>query len=433
MPYNESHSELREHPKTKRLKRALNISLPTAIGHLQCLWWWVMDYAPNGDLSRYDAADIAEGAEWEGDPETFVSALLECRIGPEGVGFLERTPDGRLLIHDWYQYGGKLVTKRFVDAYRKRTGSPPTHDEMRSAGLPLPPQTDVSESSVGAPSEVARISDELPCDRAGRAAERSVAERRAAEHSVSKEQQQQSVEESVRGDPAPLVHVDLPAAAAASDKSQGDAENALLPRPDENPMAYVNRVLAGSPDFWKTELDRRWRKAERDGGIRHEWPWKRRLVRDWVTGADEPPEPPKKVFAAPPLVRLAEAKNGRQNGHHNGSAPPAPVSEDASPSSIREALRDALKPPGASPEAIDAYLAALAADSPERAKLVEVVEMAMPPGLLADRSSPAYCATLDNQLRKLVTMKVCDRTLVLPENYSAPNIAETKPVLEEGA
>jgi len=35
----ESHQTLGQHPKTRKLARLLNISAPTAVGHLQFLWW----------------------------------------------------------------------------------------------------------------------------------------------------------------------------------------------------------------------------------------------------------------------------------------------------------------------------------------------------------------------------------------------------------
>jgi len=40
--YIQSHEEIATHPKTRRLARALGISLPTVIGHLHLLWWWCL-------------------------------------------------------------------------------------------------------------------------------------------------------------------------------------------------------------------------------------------------------------------------------------------------------------------------------------------------------------------------------------------------------
>lgn len=97
----ESHQDLGRHPKTKRLKRRLNISLPAVVGHLHYLWWWALDFAEDGDLSKYDAADIADAAMWEDDPEVWEAALIE-------VGFM----DEDRTLHDWYEYAGRFIQLR---------------------------------------------------------------------------------------------------------------------------------------------------------------------------------------------------------------------------------------------------------------------------------------------------------------------------------
>jgi hypothetical protein len=105
----ESHQEIGRHPKTKRLARMLGVSLPTAIGHLQLLWWWALDFAPDGSLTTFDDGDIADAMLWEGDPATLVSAL-------SSAGWL----DSDRGIHDWYDYAGKLVERRRMEAERLR-------------------------------------------------------------------------------------------------------------------------------------------------------------------------------------------------------------------------------------------------------------------------------------------------------------------------
>lgn len=112
MAWLESHQALADHPKTRKLMRILGVSKPTAIGHLHCLWWWALDYADDGRLSRYDALDIAIGAEWEGEPADLVAALVQA-------GFLDRDGD-TLTIHDWDDYAGKLVSRRRQNAQRMR-------------------------------------------------------------------------------------------------------------------------------------------------------------------------------------------------------------------------------------------------------------------------------------------------------------------------
>jgi DnaD/phage-associated family protein len=114
MAWIESHQELARHPKTKRLARALETSVPAAIGHLHLFWWWAMDYAQDGSLARYDTGEIADAAQWEGDPQAFVGAMLEA-------GFLDQDDAGALAIHDWDDYAGRLIEKRRQNAERVRT------------------------------------------------------------------------------------------------------------------------------------------------------------------------------------------------------------------------------------------------------------------------------------------------------------------------
>ena len=106
MPWIESHQELRNHPKTKRLARELKISVAAAIGHLHCLWWWATDYAPDGDLTEYEDWEIADAAYYEGkNTAKFKDALIFA-------GFLDNTEQGRLILHDWNDYAGKNLKQR---------------------------------------------------------------------------------------------------------------------------------------------------------------------------------------------------------------------------------------------------------------------------------------------------------------------------------
>lgn len=119
----ESHQEIAQHPKTKRLARRLGISVPTAIGHLHLLWWWSVDYADDGDLSRYTPEDIADAMMWEGEPQDLWDALVELHW----IDLKEERPE----IHDWDTYIGRLLEKRRKDAERKR--------ESRDRTPPAPP------------------------------------------------------------------------------------------------------------------------------------------------------------------------------------------------------------------------------------------------------------------------------------------------------
>lgn len=113
MAWIESHQELGTHPKLHKLARVLHVSKPCAIGYLHYLWWWAVDYAPDGVLTRFDALDIAIGGEWEGEAEVFVDGLVRA-------GFLDKTEGNDLIIHDWDTYAGKLIERRERNAERMR-------------------------------------------------------------------------------------------------------------------------------------------------------------------------------------------------------------------------------------------------------------------------------------------------------------------------
>lgn len=105
-----SYQALRQHPKTRKLARRVG-GLPAAIGHLHCLWWWCIDYAPDGDLTKHTAEDIAIACEWDGKPADLIKHLSECGFLDNGSG---------LHVHDWDEYGGALVERRERNAQRMK-------------------------------------------------------------------------------------------------------------------------------------------------------------------------------------------------------------------------------------------------------------------------------------------------------------------------
>lgn len=102
MAWIESHQSLAGHRKTRKLARLLGTSIPATIGHLHLLWWWCLDNAPDGDLSKIDKCDLAAAALWKKDQSLFFSALIDA----------EFIDNGTQTLHDWYQYAGKLAEKR---------------------------------------------------------------------------------------------------------------------------------------------------------------------------------------------------------------------------------------------------------------------------------------------------------------------------------
>lgn len=126
MAWIQSHQELRYHYKTKRLARELKVSVPAAIGHLHCLWWWAIDFAPDGDLSKLDDYEIADAIGYEGDDESRAKTALVS------AGFLDSNDDGTLKIHDWFDYSGKLGDVR-ADAREKNRERQAKHRAKKKA------------------------------------------------------------------------------------------------------------------------------------------------------------------------------------------------------------------------------------------------------------------------------------------------------------
>lgn len=136
MAWIESHQEIREHPKTRRLARRLGITVPAAIGHLHLLWWWSVDYAEDGNLAKYMPEDIADAVMWDGDPQALWDALVELHW----IDVKEDGPE----VHDWDTYIGRLLEKRRKDAERKRDSrdkTPPV--QPPSAGHPSDASEDI--------------------------------------------------------------------------------------------------------------------------------------------------------------------------------------------------------------------------------------------------------------------------------------------------
>lgn len=112
MAWIESHQEVWQHPKTRKLARLLGVSVPTAVGHLHGLWYWALSYAQDGIIGRFDPEEIADAVLWEGDPATFIEALISS-------GYADDGPDGAQL-HDWYDYAGRLMDQRELQKEQAR-------------------------------------------------------------------------------------------------------------------------------------------------------------------------------------------------------------------------------------------------------------------------------------------------------------------------
>jgi len=79
------------------------------VGLLELLWHATAEFAPQGDIGRFDDRGIAKLIGWRGNPGRLVAALVEAR-------WLDPDPTHRLLIHDWPAHAPAYVKKRLERA-----------------------------------------------------------------------------------------------------------------------------------------------------------------------------------------------------------------------------------------------------------------------------------------------------------------------------
>lgn len=107
-------NELLDHPKLIRLSNKLKIEKSHTLGILAGLWLWASKYAPDGNLTKFENAEISAGMSWHDLPDDVITALIETR-------FLDKKDD-QLLIHDWEEYGIRILkqSRERQKNYRER-------------------------------------------------------------------------------------------------------------------------------------------------------------------------------------------------------------------------------------------------------------------------------------------------------------------------
>lgn len=102
MAWIEAHQGLVNHPKTKTLASIMGWDKFGAVGRLLAFWSWCFEYAPTGDLSRWNNALIAESVELNAtESKAFVEAMVES-------GWICREP-GLFRVHDWIDYASRYL------------------------------------------------------------------------------------------------------------------------------------------------------------------------------------------------------------------------------------------------------------------------------------------------------------------------------------
>ncbi len=129
MAWIESHQTLSRHRKTLKTAGRLSVDRHKLIGHLHELWWWGLDnVGVSGVIENSTSYEIAAAAQWDGDPDAFVEALIYG-------GFIDRDGD-KLQLHDWYEYAGQLIEKRIEERDRSRRRREEKKNQGATGGQP---------------------------------------------------------------------------------------------------------------------------------------------------------------------------------------------------------------------------------------------------------------------------------------------------------
>jgi len=115
MAWIELHQEFRDHPKVARLAARLNVDYCLAQAYLINLWLWACSYARDGNLTKFSALEITEGAKSKVEASLFIQTLIELQ-------WIDRAGD-KIMLHDWKKYGLRILTssKKRVAKFRKET------------------------------------------------------------------------------------------------------------------------------------------------------------------------------------------------------------------------------------------------------------------------------------------------------------------------
>jgi hypothetical protein len=110
MPWIKSDEALASHPKLTLIASDLGISKVEALGYLHLMWYWVLKFCDDGNITKYiDIFPTEIG--WKGDSDLFIETLIKR-------GFIDKSKTNKYTIHDWLDYSGKYFEKKEANRLR---------------------------------------------------------------------------------------------------------------------------------------------------------------------------------------------------------------------------------------------------------------------------------------------------------------------------
>ena len=106
------------HPKVAQLRTVLKVGLATAVGYLELLWHFTAEFAPRGDIGKFDDDRIEAAMDWHGKRGRLISALIDSK-------WIDHHAECRLCVHDWSEHADEAVRKRLSRSDQEFVQVPP--------------------------------------------------------------------------------------------------------------------------------------------------------------------------------------------------------------------------------------------------------------------------------------------------------------------
>lgn len=104
MPWIEYDFDFYDHPRTQQLTQLLHCKREKVVTGLMEFWCWCLRYAPDGDLRKCNASQIAQAFRYNSSKgEQLVNAMIE-------TGWLDVVPYFR--VHNWWKHAGPYLQSK---------------------------------------------------------------------------------------------------------------------------------------------------------------------------------------------------------------------------------------------------------------------------------------------------------------------------------
>lgn len=130
-----------DHPKLIALADALDIDQCFALGILEAIWHFTIQYATSGEIGRFSDRAIATGIRTSIKPDKLIKALIQ-------TGWLDEDEECRIRVHDWQDHAYDWVKSKGSGQPRGKPFAAGSDDRRNSNGRPTKLQTNTANETA---------------------------------------------------------------------------------------------------------------------------------------------------------------------------------------------------------------------------------------------------------------------------------------------